>query len=190
LRHYATFAIIFSIITSLIISSNSALALTTDDRYNSGYNHGCSDGKQGGHYYLSGSGGAANHTPIFMQGYNEGYRSCSSSVGSTSTSSPNPVKQDFRYVCQSIQNYLLNSCSIYVYPNGGLTTEGLRAHNCIIGGGLLSGAGILYNLPPLIIIGILEPLSQSTNCGGIVNWSLLRTDVAGASVFLNVLGIG
>ena len=40
--------------------------------YNSGYNHGCSDAQQGGYPYLYGSGGASNHTTVFMQGYNDG----------------------------------------------------------------------------------------------------------------------
>lgn len=41
-----------------------------------------------------------------------------------------------------------------------------------------------------LIIGILEPISQTTNCGGIVDWSVLRDDIGGASTFLTILGIG
>jgi hypothetical protein len=52
------------------------------ERYNSGYNHGCSDARQGGHPYLYGSGGASNHTIVFMQGYNDGWRYCTTSVES------------------------------------------------------------------------------------------------------------
>jgi hypothetical protein len=51
-------------------------------RYNSGYNHGCSDARQGGYPYLYGSGGAGNHTIVFMQGYNDGWRNCTTSVES------------------------------------------------------------------------------------------------------------
>ena len=51
-------------------------------RYNSGYNHGCSDAHQGGYPYLYGSGGAGNHTIVFMQGYNDGWRNCTTSVES------------------------------------------------------------------------------------------------------------
>ena len=47
--------------------------------YNSGYNHGCSDAHQGGHPFLYGSGGASNHTTVFMQGYNDGWRNCTTS---------------------------------------------------------------------------------------------------------------
>ena len=54
--------------------------------YNSGYNHGCSDAQQGGYPYLYGSGGASNHTTVFMQGYNDGWRNCTTSVESRSPS--------------------------------------------------------------------------------------------------------
>ena len=54
--------------------------------YNSGYNHGCSDARQGGYPYLYGSGGASNHTTVFMQGYNDGWRNCTTSVKSRSPS--------------------------------------------------------------------------------------------------------
>ena len=50
--------------------------------YNSGYNHGCSDAHQGGYPYLHGSGGANNHTTVFMQGYIDGWRNCTTSVES------------------------------------------------------------------------------------------------------------
>ena len=52
--------------------------------YNSGYNHGCSDAHEGGHPYLYGSGGASNHTTVFMQGYNDGWRNCTTSWESRS----------------------------------------------------------------------------------------------------------
>ena len=52
--------------------------------YNSGYNHGCSDANQGGYPFLYGSGGATNHTTVFMQGYNDGWRNCTTSFSSRS----------------------------------------------------------------------------------------------------------
>ena len=52
--------------------------------YNSGYNHGCSDAHQGGYPFLYGSGGASNHTMLFMQDYNDGWRNCTTSFHSRS----------------------------------------------------------------------------------------------------------
>ena len=60
--------------------------------YNFGYNHGCSDAHEGGHPYLYGSGGASNHTTVFMQGYNDGWRNCTTSVESRSPSIEIPLK--------------------------------------------------------------------------------------------------
>jgi hypothetical protein len=52
--------------------------------YSSGYSHGCSDAKLGGHFYLDTPGkGPSFHTSTFMQGYNDGYSSC---LGATNTS--------------------------------------------------------------------------------------------------------
>src|SRR3982750_2856545 len=53
-----------------------ASALSDHERYDSGYNHGCSDAKTEDHPYLDSSGGKSSHTAIFMQGYNEGYCKC------------------------------------------------------------------------------------------------------------------
>jgi hypothetical protein len=162
-------------------------ALTDNERYNSGYNHGCSDAQQGGHPYLYGSGGEQSHSARFMQGYNDGYATCSSSVGSIPSQ-----KQNWADVCQTIQNYLLNDCSSYVASSGSLTSEGMRARDCIQGGGLLAGAGLLANLPPLWIIGILERASvmyKGGVCDGIVDWQPLKTDVRAACFFLNIVGV-
>jgi hypothetical protein len=50
--------------------------------YQSGYNHGCSDAQLGGHPYLDTPGkGPSFHTGIFMQGYYNGYNSCSNGAG-------------------------------------------------------------------------------------------------------------
>ena len=53
-----------------------AFALSDDERYNSGYDHGCSDANTEDHPYLDNSGGKSSHTAIFMQGYNDGYSEC------------------------------------------------------------------------------------------------------------------
>ena len=53
-----------------------AFALSDDERYNSGYDHGCSDANAEDHPYLDNSGGKSSHTAIFMQGYNDGYSEC------------------------------------------------------------------------------------------------------------------
>jgi hypothetical protein len=41
----------------------------------------------------------------------------------------------------------------------------------------------------MIITGILKPLSQNTNCGGIANWGLIEADATSALAFLKILGI-
>jgi hypothetical protein len=47
--------------------------------YSSGYSHGVSDARIGGHDYLDGSGGSGAHTAEFMRGYHAGYSSGGSS---------------------------------------------------------------------------------------------------------------
>jgi hypothetical protein len=58
------------------VAANTAFALSNEERYDSGYNHGCSDAKTGDHPYLKDSGGEDSHTATFMQGYNDGYSKC------------------------------------------------------------------------------------------------------------------
>ena len=53
-----------------------AFALSDDERYDSGYDHGCSDANTEDHPYLDNSGDKSRHTAIFMQGYNDGYSEC------------------------------------------------------------------------------------------------------------------
>lgn len=53
-----------------------AFALSDEERYDSGYDHGCSDSKTGDHPYLDSSGGESSHTDTFMEGYNDGYAKC------------------------------------------------------------------------------------------------------------------
>jgi hypothetical protein len=53
-----------------------AFALSDEERYDSGYDHGCSDAKTGDHPYLDSSGGESSHTDTFMEGYDDGYTKC------------------------------------------------------------------------------------------------------------------
>jgi hypothetical protein len=82
-------------LVAIAIGNHSVYALTSTERYNSGYNHGCSDGKIGSHSYLVGSGGASSHTADFMSGYNVGYTACSllgsNCVFTNTCTSPKPV---------------------------------------------------------------------------------------------------
>lgn len=159
--------------------SNLAIAISP---YDSGYNHGCSDAASGGHPYLNSH---PNHTPEFMDGYNSGYSACSS----RSSVAPTPDTTNWKGTCESIRKYLLNDCSVYVDYSGGLTAEGQRAKDCIIGGGLLSGAGLIAHLPTLVIIGILERAAPMYNCDGLVNWAYIKSDILIASSFLRLLGV-
>jgi len=58
------------------VAATTAFALSDEERYDSGYNHGCSDAKTGDHPYLKDSGGEDSHTATFMQGYNDAYSKC------------------------------------------------------------------------------------------------------------------
>jgi hypothetical protein len=58
------------------VAATTVFALSDEERYDSGYNHGCSDAKTGDHPYLEDSGGEDSHTDTFMQGYNDGYSKC------------------------------------------------------------------------------------------------------------------
>ena len=170
-------------------------ALTDTERYNTGYSHGCSDAKLGGHPYLNSH---PSHTPIFMNGYQQGYAACSSShtpsPSTTVTVNRNNMFSD-QNMCKAVQTYLMLSCSAYVKSNGVLTAKGQVAKNCISNGIILTGAGYLLTGGTIAargvapIIGILQPLSEATGCGGIVNWQKLSQDTDGAVAFLGLLGI-
>ena len=56
--------------------ATAVFALSDEERYDSGYNHGCSDAKTGDHPYLDDSGGEDGHTATFMKGYDDGYSKC------------------------------------------------------------------------------------------------------------------
>jgi hypothetical protein len=171
------------------MQNDKVFGLTDNERYNTGYSWGCSDARKGGHPYLISH---PTHTPIFMNGYDKGYASCSS--GNTQTpSTASSVNRNNMFsdqnMCKSVQKYLIKPCSSYVKSNGVLTDEGIGAKRCISNGMLLSGVGLMGHLPPLTIIGILEPASEGTGCGGIVKWQVMRNDVQAATVFLTLLEI-
>lgn len=185
-------ALVFGILN---MHNDKVFALTDNERYNTGYSHGCSDAKSGGHPYLNSH---PSHTPIFMSGYQKGYAACSSShlpsPSSTVTVNRNNVFSD-QNMCRVLQTYLTLSCSSYVNSNGVLTTEGKRAKGCISNGIILTGGGYLLSHGTIAslgtgpIIAALKPLSEITGCGGIVNWQKLSQDTDGATAFLNLLGI-
>jgi hypothetical protein len=114
----------------MIITGNSALAQTDADVYNSRFLHGCSDAKKGGHPYLDGNGGASAQTSEFMEAYNDGYMVC----GAGGKSQVNRSE-----VCDVIDQYLVNPCSIYVNSDDSLTSEGQRVKHCFTSGGLFGG---------------------------------------------------
>ena len=185
-------ALVFGILN---MQSDKVFALTDTERYNTGYGHGCSDAQIGGHPYLNSH---PSHTPIFMNGYQQGYADCSSShtpsPSTTVTVNRNNMFSD-QNMCNAVQSYLMLSCSSYVNSNGVLTTEGERAKGCITNGAILTGAGYLLSDGTVAargvapIIGILAPLSEATGCGGIVNWQKLLQDTDGATALLGLLGI-
>ena len=82
--------------------------MTNEDRYNSGYVHGCNDAKVSDngskHPYLDSNGGTSAHTDTFMKGYNIGYRNCLASplpvapnAGDNSTSPSRSTNIIFKY---------------------------------------------------------------------------------------------
>jgi hypothetical protein len=193
--------VLLSIISMAIIvgffctSNQNVFALTDTERYNTGYNHGCSDAKLGGRPYLNSH---PSHTPIFMNGYQQGYAACSSShtpsPSTTITVNRNNIFSD-QNLCKAVQTWLTLSCSSYVNSNGVLTSEGERAKGCITNGALLTGAGYYFApgalalLGPKGVINILKPLAESSGCGGIVEWQKLSQDTDSATALLNLLGI-
>lgn len=58
--------------------------------------------------------------------------------------------------------------------------KGSVAHNYIIGGGIQTLIGSYeFKISPSQIRGILEPLSVSYHCGGMVDWDALEEDLSG-----------
>ena len=58
------------------VAATTAFALSDEERFDSGYSHGCSDAKTGDHQYLDNSGGESSHTATFMRGYDDGHIKC------------------------------------------------------------------------------------------------------------------
>jgi hypothetical protein len=88
--HSRKFVIILTMLTVLTLITAPQLAATP---YSGGYSHGCDDGKVGFHKYLNTPGkGIDNHTPEFMQGYDDGYKACFSPNGSDSDNSSSNSK--------------------------------------------------------------------------------------------------
>lgn len=184
--------------------NQSIFALTYNDRYSSGYTHGCSDGRAGGHPYLNVH---PTHTSAFMQGYNKGYTACSGKsdicsqvkvvaaakglMGAAgikfdnklcedqlknSPSKPIKPKENWWGTCKTIEWGLVYSCSTYVRPDGILTQEGNRAKDCISGGAFLGGAAKLIGgiIPTDWILDGLKLLAPSYHCENIVKWDELK----------------
>jgi hypothetical protein len=97
----------------------------TKDPYDSGYDHGCDDAtiSDPDDYYINQDGkGPSNHTDEFMNGYNDGYSSCS---GYGTESQPSQSQSQ----ASSNENTNTNSLSqsqattIYVCKEGGCTAQ-------------------------------------------------------------------
>jgi hypothetical protein len=54
-------------------------AATKSSAYDSGYNHGCSDARNGDQYINTPGKGASFHTAEFMRGYDSGHNACAGS---------------------------------------------------------------------------------------------------------------
>lgn len=134
MRTYITLALIFTIAGSLLMSNNSALALSDSARYNSGYDHGCSDAGQGGNPYLVRKGGAESHTAIFMTGYYDGYRDCSGTI-------PNPSTQtsgiNWENLCNQYGGFVGITSPCSEFADGTvLTQKGQTVLVCLFGGAI------------------------------------------------------
>ena len=88
------------------MQNDKVFALTDNERYNTGYSHGCSDAKSGGHPYLNSH---PSHTPIFMSGYQQGYAACSSSHIPSPTTTVSVNRNSMftdQNMCSAVQTYL------------------------------------------------------------------------------------
>jgi hypothetical protein len=138
------------IVALLLVVPITSVYATTDDAYNSGYNHGCDDAdKDPADRYINEPGkGPSYHTPQFMDGYGDGFDACSndrSSGGSSDdfigrmTGNDNDDDDDdgddgeryldgvanWRSICNQIDNLLSESCDDLVTSDGdALTSEG------------------------------------------------------------------
>lgn len=197
---------VLALVLLLIFTSRTGLVsgLTTYERYESGYNHGCSDAKAGGHPYFDTH---PTHTKEFTLGYTGGYKACSddsaicselakSSLsllkitgvkldkntckllidGSAPKVKPVQPNENWWGTCKAIEWGLVSPCSTYVKPDGTLTREGNRAKDCISDGAFLGGGAKLIGgwIPTDWIIDGLKYLAPSYDCENIVKWDELK----------------
>lgn len=155
-----------------------AFSFTGDEKYQSGYSQGCYDAHNNSRLHSRMSEWAIGHSTIYMSGYYEGYRDCHYGT------------ENWSNLCNQIQWALTKGCGVYVTPDDILTTEGVRAKNCILNGAIAYGAGVITGKNSSEIIQILKPFSEAANCGNIVDWDLLQTSSADRAVdFLKVVGV-
>jgi hypothetical protein len=91
--------------------------------YESGYDHGCDDAKISGPYdrYINQPGkGPENHTPRFMNGYDDGYDSCKGKDGG------NDTKDVFKIIVkitndQNSRNDLDTDLHVRIYNDHGIS---------------------------------------------------------------------
>ena len=115
----------------------------------------------------------------FLGGYYDGYRDCNDSSGNWSN------------LCVQIQWALVKGCGAYVNPDNTLTTEGLKAKNCIVSSMPLYGSDLLAMKNKADILRILKPALAKSDCTNIINWGLLQTtNVKQVDNFLKVLVLG
>ena len=158
---------LFGLLGSIIITGNSVLAQTDTDVYDSGFLHGCSDAKKGGHQYLDGNGGASAQTSEFMEAYNDGFMAC----GAGGKSQVNRSE-----VCDIIDQYLVNPYT-YVDSDGSLTSEGQHVKDCFTSGGLFGGGSQTlsnYLVPKSAIEEGLKIAPKLAGCDGIFDLPKLK----------------
>lgn len=148
----AGLVVIVSLTVIVTMPLNFALALTDAERYNSGYSHGCSDARTGGHPYLNSN---PTHTSSFMGGYNVGYSACSGSSGQQQG-----PRINWGAVCKSFQGFIKEPCNTLTTPDGfTLTKEGERVVACFVGGGLAT----IFLTPAQLIAA--KSLAPAVGCG-------------------------
>jgi hypothetical protein len=109
--HAKKFIIILTIMSLLILTA-AGFHLAAATPFTAGYSHGCDDGKLGYHKYLNTPGkGIDNHTPEFMQEYDNGYKACFSPNGSGSDGSSSSIKSQSKSSSNSVTGGTFVSCN-------------------------------------------------------------------------------
>jgi hypothetical protein len=103
---------------TIIASNNKALGSSP---YDSGYDHGCDDAKipdPSDRYINQPEKGPSFHTDEFMNGYNDGYNTCSSDDSNTSESDSNSISNTgkFKVIVTFIEreNRNVNDARVYI----------------------------------------------------------------------------